>query len=147
MDAAPLRVDVDEPLALSVAAKRTKFAVVSDAADVTFLDEQFRATRRSFDGGGRSDVTWDGSAIVVATRETRRLIVRRIEEDGDVTARATSLSPSTVSEPPSIAAAIAGNAIIAVQELDPYDGARAVVVSESEMEPFTDQPRRRSVRK
>lgn len=149
VDATPLRIDVDESYALSAAASGMKFAIVSDSGEtvVTFLDEQLHASRRSFDGGGRSDVMWDGSAVVVATRNARRLLVRRIEEDGSVTARAAPLLPSIGSEPPSIAAAIAGNAVIAVQELDPYDGARAVVISESEMEPFTDQPRRRSVRK
>lgn len=104
------------------------------------------AASRTFDGSG--DVTWDGSAFVLALRERDRLTVRRLDarlRDG-ARARVAAIAPTDSEDTaPSIAVAISGNGIVALQECDANSGGRAVAYVEQEL--GYEAQRRRTVRR
>ncbi len=101
---------------------------------------------RSFDGSG--DVTWDGSAFVLALRERDQLTVRRLDADlrDGARARVATIAPTDSADTtPSIAVAISGNGIVALQECDANSGGRAVAYVEQEL--GYEARRRRTVRR
>ena len=117
-----------------------------EKAVTTSLDTTLqRIASRTFDGAG--DVTWDGSAFVLALRERQQLTVRRLDANLRDAARprVAHIAPADVDDSlPSIAVAISGNAIIGIQECD-ASGGRAVGYVEQEL--GYEPQRRRIVRR
>ncbi len=84
------------------------------------------------------DVTWDARDYVVALRSagaTRSLVVRRLDRNAQDVAPARGTTPlaSQLLDPPSIAAAFAGDTLIGVQEGTATGGIVATVYRESEL--------------
>ena len=136
---------------LSLARSDDEFVAVANQYDrraaVMSLDSELEPiASRTFDG--ITDVTWDGSVFILASRQREQLTVRRIDAslvDG-LRPGVTNIAPAdTDNSPPSVAAAISGNAITGIQEVDGGTGARAVVYVEQDLS--REPQRRRTVRR
>lgn len=162
IDAAPIVIANDAEFLSSTAGENT-FAIVTDAptqTTVTLLDSddsRVIATRNL--PASLSDVAWDGDEYIVASRHfpddwplhrsvlPRFLTIARFDEALRETqpVRGAATLPSDVPAQPSVAA-VAGEAVVAIQEGDPDEGARAVVYRERDMVTWPP-PKRRVVRR
>lgn len=157
IDAVPLRV-ADDALYLSVTAGND-FVVVANMPRQTLM------TRLEADGPaltvlatrtlppGISDVTFDGREYVLASRGlpdfSRTLVIARFDEQLEPTQppRGVITLQSDDFFQPSVAAVMAGEVVVAIQEADTENGARAVVYHERELSPLPEPPsRHRAIR-
>lgn len=158
LDAEPVRVG-DDTHTLSIATSGSEFVVVADspeATQLTAIDDTatLRVLASRTVPAGLSDIIWDGRDFVLAQRHRselpNHLVVFRLDGMLRETAAPRGIVPLAADErePPSIAAVTPGDVLIALQEGNPVDGARAVVYAERDLEPLPDwpPPRRRSVR-
>jgi hypothetical protein len=157
IDAAPARLAVERAQYVSSVAGENTFAVVTDAdtqTTVTLLgsrDSRVLATRVL--PPGLSDVAWDGDEYIVAARYwpdwPRHITLSRFDEQLHETqpVRGIATLAADIPAPPSVAA-VAGQAVVAIQEGDAETGARAVVYREADMTALpSSPPKRRSVRR
>ena len=161
IDAAPTLIAEKDLQFLSSAAGAETFAVLTDAqqqSKITLLgsnDSRILATRNL--PSSLSDVAWDGDEYLVASRHFPAwplyqsvlplyLTLSRFDETLRETqpTRGIATLPSDVPAQPSVAA-VAGQAVIAIQEGDPNEGARAVVYRERDFTAPWPPPRRRVV--
>jgi hypothetical protein len=156
IDAAPVRVATGTSYLSATAGD--EFVVVTDAPAQTLMTKldangpalAVLATRSL--PPSLSDITWDGGEYVVASRGLpdfpRHLVVSRFDEQLEPTQAPRGvivLQPDEHAQP-SVAAA-AGEVLVAIQEADAEEGARAVVYRESELSALPwPPPRKRSVR-
>jgi hypothetical protein len=137
----------EEYLLLIDSIEKTEALLLSSGAATSLL------ARQSFPAG-LSDVIWDGREFVMAQRHRREwpghLVVTRFDKSlhETVPPRGVLTLKSDETEAPSIAAVMQGDALVAIAEGDPFDGSRAVVYAERDMEPLPGwpPPRRRAVR-
>jgi hypothetical protein len=149
-DLRPVDLDVSDAPSLSVASSGTEFLVVAGQhARVVESGAELRvATRRDlFDWRVMSDVTWDGTTYAVALRyfgwaRTWYLGLLRLDRAGNDAAvrRGTvTLTPNDEAAP-SIAAPVAGDALIGVHEGTVADGVSAVTYRERDLAPLPPPP-------
>jgi hypothetical protein len=150
MSATRTSVPSDAALALSIAPNASGVVVAgngySETHVVSFDANLQPIASRTFYGLG--DVTWDGTAFVLALRERQQLTVRRLDASLRDAARARVAPlahPDTDDSAPSVAVAVSGNAIVGVQEVEANSGARAVAYVEQEL--GYEPQRRRTVRR
>lgn len=158
LDDEPVRVG-DNTHSLSIATSGSEFVVVADSAEgtqLTAIDDTatLRVLASRSVPAGLSDILWDGRDFVLAQRHRselpNHLVVFRLDGMLQETAPPRGLTPLPPDEreAPSIAAVTPGDVLIALQEGNVVDGARAVVYAERELQPLPawPPPRRRSVR-
>jgi hypothetical protein len=156
IDVAPVRVAGDASYLSATAGDH--FIVVTDTPKQTLM------TKLDADGPaltalatrslppGISDVAWDGDEYVVASRHLpdwpRHLVVSRFDgrlEPSRPARGVIVLRPDEYAQPS--VATVAGEAVVAIQEADAENGARAVVYRESAMSSLPwPPPRHRAVR-
>ena len=105
-----------------------------------------RIAARRFEGVG--DGAWDGSTFVLALRDRESLAVRRLDARLVEASRARMTDVAhadTTLSAPSVAAAIPGNAVVGILEVEANSGARAVAYAEQEL--GNEPQRRRTVRR
>ncbi|MFP5246139.1 MAG: hypothetical protein ACLGH0_05550, partial [Thermoanaerobaculia bacterium] len=134
LDATPL--DLDSAYNHSIATSGEEFMILGDttatAVDASASALRILGTRNIFDWGAATDVTWDGSTYAVALRyfgAKWRLAVAHLDRNANAVGALRGLEtlPPDLNESPSIATIVPSAAVIAVQEGDAENGARAVV--------------------
>lgn len=139
-DAADVPLELPAAATLSAATGGSEFLVLGDATahaiDATSAPRLI-ASNRLLDWPAAGDVTWDGISYAVALRYSGVRWYLSVTHLGRAANRlraagTETLPPDTVAQP-SIAALFPGAALVALQEGDARDGARAVVYSESEL--------------
>ncbi|MEA2464270.1 MAG: hypothetical protein QOJ98_2017 [Acidobacteriota bacterium] len=138
-----LTLDVQYGVPVSIASSGREFFLLAGTRAIVVDGDQGAlhqvAARDLFDWfGTSSDVTWDGRDYVVTMRYRGaqwHLSLRRLDRNlNDVSApRGTPTLTPDVQEPPSVAAAFSGDALIGVQEGTIATGVRATVYRESEL--------------
>jgi hypothetical protein len=145
-DAAPL--ELPPASTLSIATSGNEFLVLGGTT-ATAIDAsstpRILGSRQIFNWNAVGDVTWDGASYAVALRYrgTRwHLSVTHLDRNANVigTRRGAETLPPDQFLAPSIAASLASSSVIAVQEGDAVDGARAVIYAENAMAPLPAPP-------
>ena len=137
----------EEYVLLTDSVSATTATLIDDDYGMTFLDS------RSF-AAGLSDLIWDGDEFVMAQRHrkewSRHLVVTRFDRTLTLSGPPRGVETMLADEhvPPSIAAVMSGDALVAVSEGDAVQGSKAVVYAERDMDvlPAWPPPRRRAVR-
>lgn len=133
---------------LSLATSGDEFLLLGDTT-ATVIDASATphivTSREIFNWPALGDVTWDGATYAVALRYHAarwRLAVLHLDRNANQVGggRGVETLPPDQFLAPGIAAIRAGSSLIAVQEGDARDGARAVVYSEDEMTPLPPPP-------
>jgi len=149
LDAAPL--ELPPAAAVSVATSGREFGVLGDTT-VSAIDAsatpRLIASRRLLDWEAKGDVTWDGTSYAVALRYHSYRGLRWHLSVTHVDRNATPIGGPVGTETlapdvfvaPSIASILPSSALVAVQEGDAKDGARAVVYAERTMTPLPPPP-------
>jgi hypothetical protein len=149
-DQVPVDLDVTDAVSISAASSGTEFLVVADQhAGVLGGNGELRvnARRELFPSPATSDVAWDGANYIVALRYAGTpqswysgvLRLDRLANDAAVPVATRTLTPDS-NDAPSIAPALAGDALVGVHEGTAEDGISAVVYLESDMAPRPSPP-------
>ena len=141
-------LEVPAASTLSLATSGAEFLLLGDRT-ATAIDAsstpRVLGSREIFNWNALGDVTWDGTSYAVALRYRGarwHLSVTHLDRNANVvgTRRGVETLPPDQFLPPSIAASLASSAVVAVQEGDAVDGARAVIYAENAMAPLPAPP-------
>jgi hypothetical protein len=146
LDASAVELPVADTL--SIATSGDEFLVLGDAtasAIEATAAPRLLASRELLNWPAQGDVAWDGTSYVAALRYRGirwHLSVTHLDREARPigTARGTETLPPDLERPPSIASVVPSFALVAVQEGDARDGARAVVYEERTMNTLPPAP-------